>query len=162
MINSVLLGLWSSIIALGAAYFGMIWSIEAEKGSSKSTAEPQKITYTRVKPISVPITAEGRISGYVIAQFSYTARADVLKKLEVKPEVFLYDAAFSAIFTKQKLDIGSLGKESWKEFSMHVRDAVNTRLGSAVVQEIITEEFGYVPYEQSRGRRPTNTQQQGN
>ncbi len=146
MIKLASMGLWSSIVALAAAYFGAQWSLGSGTPGGKAAVEVHKTTLVRVKPISVPISADGRISGYVVAQFNYTARADTLKKLEIKPEIFLYDAIVSAIFTREKLDYTALSKNSWKEFSTHVKEAVNTRLGTPVVEEIITEEFGFVPF----------------
>lgn len=153
MIKAVVFGFWSCIVAVGAAYFGLLWS-QTVQDDGKAAAKSVKLTHVSVGQISVPIAAEGKVKGYVVARLGYVARADDLKKLEVKPEVFLFDAVFSAIFKGKVLDIGTVDQKSLTEFSSHVKEKVNTQLGSDVIQQVVTEELGYVPFAQTRGRSP--------
>ena len=152
MIKAVLLGLWSCSVVIGAAYLGLQWSLTSAGTKGKTGGHAQKMTNVRVKPVSVPITRDGRVSGYVIANFSYSASAEALKKLTVKPDVFLFDALLGAITMRQHFDYTSFDSKSLGELSTHVKEKVNARLGMPIVEEIITEEVGYVPFEDVRGR----------
>lgn len=151
MIKAVLFGFWSCIVAVGAAYFGLIWS-QTVQDEGKATPKAAKMAHVSVGQISVPMASDGKVKGYVVARLGYVARADDLKKLEVKPEVFLFDAVFSAIFKGKVLDIATVDQKSLAEFSSHVKEKVNSNLGSEVIQQVITEELGYVPFDQTRGR----------
>ena len=152
MIKVLLLGLWSCTIAIGAAYLGLQWSLGSAGTKGKTVEHAPKMTHVRVKPVSVPITKDGRISGYVIANFSYLASADALKKSSVKPEVFLFDALLGAITTRQHFDYTAIDSKSLADLSTHVKEKVNARLGMRIVEDIITEEIGYVPFGDVRGR----------
>ena len=149
MIKVVLIGLWSSAIAIAAVHLGAQWG--EGKSSEVTKAAHGKLAHVRVKPLSVPFVSDGKVSGYIVAQLSYTAPAEKLKKLEIKPDVFLYDAAFSAIYTGRLIKIDELSRDSLKLLGDHVKESVNARLGEELVVSLIVEELGYVPYDQSRG-----------
>lgn len=151
MIKAVLFGLWSCIVAVGAAYLGLVWSQDAHEGS-RAAAKPAKMTHVSLRPISVPMSSDGQLKGYVVTKLGYVARADDLKKLEVKPEVFLFDAVFSAIFTRKEFDIAAIDQKALAEFAQHVKEKVNARLGSEVIEQVVVEELGYIPFDQARGR----------
>lgn len=157
MIKAVLLGLWSCIVAVGAAYMGLMWS-QSAPNDAKALAKPVKLTHVPVRSISVPVAADGRIKGYVVARLGYVSRADDLKKAHIKPEVFLFDAVLSAIFQRKLFDIDSIDQTTLAEFSQHVKARVNAQLGTEIVQQVVAEELGFVPIEQARGRTvPSST-----
>lgn len=151
MIKSVSFGLWSCIVAIGAAYLGLIWSLDVND-DNKVAAKSVKLTQVSMRQVSVPIASNGQVKGYVVAKLGYVARADLLAKLEIKPEAFLFDAVFSAIFARKELDITTVDQKTLADFSQHVREKVNGHLGSEVVQKVFIEELGYLPFEQTRGR----------
>lgn len=151
MIKFVLFGLWSCVVAVGTAYLGLMWSQEVHD-EVKAAAKSVKLTHVGIRQISVPISSDGQVKGYVVAKIGYVARADDLKKLEVKPEVFLFDAVFSAVFERKVFDLTAIDQNTLAEFLQHVKAKVNAHLGSEVVLQVVAEELGYVPFEQARGR----------
>lgn len=152
-----MLGLWSCIVAVGTAYMGLLWSQNLHSGDKAEAAKPVKLTHVPVRPISVPIAADGQITGYVVARIGYVSRADDLKKIQIKPEVFLFDAVFSAIFQKKLLDMGAIDQNALAVFSRHVKESVNAQLGAEIIQQVVAEELGFVPIDQARGRNPPSS-----
>ena len=151
MIRSAFIGLWACAVTVGAGYAGSKW----EWGESNSQKDPKKfhgkLTNVKVKPLSIPVTTDGKISGYVLAQFTFTAAAETLKQLSVKPEVFLLDAAFNGLYAGRELDVAKLNKENWLGLTTTVKDAVNARFAAEVIHDVVLEEFGFVPLGQVRG-----------
>ena len=152
MIKAILIGLWSCIVAVGAAYFGLVWSQKPHPHAQSEAAKSVKLTHIAVGPISVPVASNGEIKGYVVARFGYVSRADDLKKTQIKPEVFFFDAVFSAIYQKKMLDMGSIDQDHLAAFSRHVKEQVNSQLGAEIIQKVVPEQLGFVPLSQVRGR----------
>jgi len=166
MIRALFIGVWSCIVAIGAAYVGILW-FHNDRSVIEPTTNVDRFTHVGGRQISVPIASNGQVKGYVVAKIGYLARAGDLTKLDIKPDVFLFDAAFSAVFNGDGLNIGVIDQTTLKDFSRRVKEKMNRRLGAEVIHEVITEELAYLPFEQIRGRlgsftasrmlpRPTN------
>jgi hypothetical protein len=151
VIRSALIGLWVCAVTIGAGYAGARWEWGDANVQKDQKKFHGKLTQVKVKPLSIPITTEGKVSGYIVAQFTFTAAAETLKQLSVKPEVFLLDAAFNGLYAGRELDIAKLNKENWAGLTHTVKDAVNARFGSEVIHDVVLEEFGFVPIGQVRG-----------
>ena len=112
MIKPILTGVWVCVATLGSAYVGATWQrpgAAAERpesdhghGQSKSRGQAQgpgsDLTPVSTRMISVPLIAAGGVRGYVVAQFAFTAPAKLMKRLPIKPELFVVDEAFQLIF----------------------------------------------------------------
>ncbi len=105
MIKTILAGTWACVVTLGAAYAAVSWQSSAEPAVEH---EPEKLygglETVRTRMISVPVIRGGGIQGYVMAQFSFTADAKILKKLTVKADVVVLDEAFKAVYGEDSLD----------------------------------------------------------
>lgn len=152
MIQSVLLGLWSCIVALGAAYAGFQWGLPPHTDRPAIAEPARKRTHVRVRPISVPITRDGAVSGYVIANFSYVADAEKLKNAAIKPDVFLFDSLLTEVVTRKHFDYSSMDSNGLSQLATHVKNTVNSRLGMPIISDIIAEGVDFVPIEEVRGR----------
>jgi hypothetical protein len=153
MIKLVLIGLWVCAVTLGGGYAGAIWQAAGVKTAGDEKKYQGKLTQVRLKPLNVPVTGDGKITGYVVAQLTFTSPADLLKKLSVKPEVFMLDAAFNGIYAGGLIDIAKLDKASWAGLTKVIKDSVNGRFGMEVIHDVVIEEFGYVPIGEVRGRK---------
>jgi hypothetical protein len=125
--------------------------LSAERAAASHTEEPKKLASVKIRPISVPVTRNGAVAGYVIASFSYIADVEKLKKSQIKPEVYLFELLLTEVTTRKHFDYTSIDSKGLSELARHVKDAVNARLGLPVVNEILAEEIGYVPIEEVRG-----------
>ena len=85
----------------------------------------------KTRMISVPVVADGAIHGYVMAQFVFTVDSKTMKHLSVKPDVFLLDEAFKAIYGGESVDFRQFKKRDLQGLSKQIGDNVNKRLGVA-------------------------------
>ena len=81
--------------------------------------------------ISVPIIRSGAIQGYVMAQFSFTANAAILKRLSLKADVVLLDEAFKAIYSEEVLDFKNMKKQDLGGLVKRIVEGSNQRFGDA-------------------------------
>jgi hypothetical protein len=150
VIKLILSGLWVCLVTLASTYAAVSWHT-----SKAPKAEGQKqlggLDSVKTRMISVPIVADGTIQGYVMAQFVFTADATVMKRLSVKPDVFLLDEAFKVIYGGQTVDFRHFKKQDLPALSRQIAENVNKRLGVALIDDVLVQELNYVPKENVRG-----------
>jgi hypothetical protein len=150
MIKLILSGLWVCLVTLASTYAAVSWHT-----GKASKAETQKLfgglESVKTRMISVPIVADGAIHGYVMAQFVFTVDTNVMKRLSVKPDVFLLDEAFKVIYGGQSIDFRHFKKQDLPGLSRQIADNVNKRLGVALIDDVLVQEMNYIAKENVRG-----------
>jgi hypothetical protein len=149
MIKLIVSALWICAITLASSYVAASW-----KASGSATSEPalRGLNYEKTAPINVPIIVEGAIEGYVVAQFVYTAEASLLNRLTVPPEPFMLDQAFRTIFSDERIDLEHLERFDLASLTASLRDDVNARFGTEVVQDVLVEQFTYITKDEVRAQ----------
>lgn len=150
MIKLIVSGLWVCAVTVASCYGALYWTT-----GRAPEVENDKffggLDYVRTKLISVPVISSGSIEGYVVAQFVFTVDSKVLKRLSVKPDVFLVDEAFKVIYAGSAIDFRKPRKQDLPGLSKLIAENVNKRFGSNFVEEVLIEELGYVPKAEARG-----------
>lgn len=143
MIKLVLSGLWVCLVTLASTYAAVSWH-------TARTPEPEVqklfggLESVRTRMISVPVVADGAVHGYVMAQFVFTVDANAMKRMPVKPDVFLLDEAFKTIYGSDRIDFRQARKQDLPGLSKDIADNVNKRLGVALIDDVLIQEFNYV------------------
>jgi hypothetical protein len=152
MIRLVLAGAWVCLVTLLSTYAAVSWQTAK---SAPETAEGQKLFSSlesvRTRMISVPVIADGAIQGYVMAQFLFTADGNVMKRMPVKPDVFLLDEAFKAIYGGESIDFRSFKKGDLGVLAKRITEGVNKRLGTPLIEDVLVQELNYIPKDHVRG-----------
>jgi hypothetical protein len=149
MIRILLTGAWVCAITAGASYAVAYW--KANAGSSLAQQEYLDGTeYEKTKIINVPIIADGAIQGYVIARFVFTIEAKVLRQLSVPPEAFIVDEAFRKIYAEQQLDFRTVTRHDLAALTKTIKERVNERMQSNIIQDVLIEEFNYISKDELR------------
>lgn len=151
MIKVLMLGLWIAVVTLAGTWAGANFLA----GSGEAAAVPEKffggLEVVKPRTISVPIIAGGGIQGYVVAQLSFTVKKETLNSLSVKPDVFIVDEAFRAIYSGEKYDMKALKKQDIAALAGQIKDNVNRRFGSPFVEDVLFEELNFVALDKVRG-----------
>ncbi|SNY92161.1 hypothetical protein SAMN04515647_2406 [Cohaesibacter sp. ES.047] len=139
-----LLGFWIGAVALLSAYFSGIWM---NRQTLMEIAEsPQAgMDYEKTRAISVPMIADGKVHGYVVAQFVYTIDGSKLTTLSVPPNPFIVDEAFRAIYNDREIDFSDLKRYDLDGLTSKIRTNVNARMRGNLVHDILVEEFSFFP-----------------
>ena len=139
------IGLWVLVVALGTTY-AMV-SLGGPKSPGEAATPVLQLEKTRV--INVPMIAGGKVRGFIVAQFGYTIETAKAKALSVPPDAFLLDEAFRAIYTDAKLDFLHLEKYDINGFTARLVAATNARLGSAIVHDVLIQDFTFISREEN-------------
>ncbi len=142
MIKLLASGLWLSATMLVSGY-GTAQFIAGQKRVGEVEPSFVGLDYESVNPVNVPILSDGILQGYVVIKMVFTADGDTLRRLPVPPHPFLVDEAFRVLYSDETLDFGSLERYDLKAFTKRLKKSTNNRLGQAVVNEVLVEEFNY-------------------
>jgi hypothetical protein len=165
MIKLMLAGLWVCLVTLGSTYAVVAWHAAPTPPTPVAVAQPaahaEPETATvfsgmetlRTKMISVPVVADNAVQGYVMAQFAFTVDSKIMKRLVIKPDVFLVDEAFKAIFGSGTIDFRQFKKQDLPALTKQIAGNVNKRLGVRLIDDVLVQELNYLPKDQVRGGR---------
>ncbi|WP_068316668.1 hypothetical protein [Polycladidibacter hongkongensis] len=147
MLRIVIVGLWICAVTLAASY-GTAMYKTGNDPMVKKEAHLEGLDYKKTDSFSVPVLEDGKVHGYIIAQFVYTVDAVTLDKLAVPPEAFVVDEAFRLIYSKADKRFAQLGKSDLHELTEQIRGQVNERFGVELIQDLLVQEFTFhVPKE---------------
>ncbi len=138
-----LVGLWLTIVALGATYGAALMGSSGSKANAH--AELAELQHQKTRSLNVPIIVDGALQGYVGMQFTYVIDGAVLKTLQVPPEVYLLDAAFNDVYMDKTTDFNHLERMDLPGFTKRLVDQTNAHLGAPVIKDILIESFNYTP-----------------
>jgi hypothetical protein len=150
MIKLVLSGIWVCLVTLLSTYAAVSWHA-AQVTKADAPKVFANLESVKTKMISVPVVAEGAIHGYVIAQFVYTVDGEVMKRLSVKPDVFVQDEAFRVIYGGQNVDFRHFRKQDLPGLAKQITAGVNKRLGVDVIHDVLVQELNYLDKSEVRG-----------
>ena len=148
MLKAIGLGVWAIVVALIAGYTAATWNTGATVDMVRAESAPTGIEYRHPSAITVPMISDGKLRGYVVAKVVFTADAASLRNSPVDPLPFVVDEAFRHIYTDGKVEFDHLAKYNLDKITGDIKDAVNKRLGTDLIKDILVDELNYVDSEQ--------------
>lgn len=142
MIKLLLLTIWVSVLSLSANYAVAYW--KAHRATTSETKAAHALEQRKTRIINVPILADGRVQGYVVAQFAYTGEAAALKATTVSPDGIILDEAFRLLYAEEKTDFRKLQRADLNRIVETLKARVVERVPPELVKEILVQEFNYV------------------
>jgi hypothetical protein len=135
-------GLWICAVTILSCYGAVTWG--GGLFAKKTEAYLEGLQYQKLSPINIPMIADGKVQGYVVAVLVFTADAKLMHTLPVPPNAFVVDEAFRQIYADPSLDFRRLVKYDITKRLAEVRGRVNERLGADVVKDVLVDEMNFV------------------
>ena len=145
MIKFMVAALWISIATTGALFFSFQSAQSPDPDGGEQAPAFQGLAYVRTGIISVPVFEKGRVHGYFLARLVFTAEGTRLAKLKLPPEALLADQVYTYLYANPEIDFTRRDDLNVETFRASLRDGINTRLGEALVHEILVEQIDYLP-----------------
>ncbi|WP_342108195.1 hypothetical protein [Methylobacterium sp. SI9] len=142
MARIVITGLWICAITVLSSFAVITWMPAFPKPKAEEYLEG--LTYQKLKPLNIPIIAEGSVQGYIMATMIFTADSHLIKGMGVTPAPFVMDESFRQIYGDGDLDFRNLKKYDITKRLEEIKRRVNERLGSEVVKDVMIENFNFV------------------
>jgi hypothetical protein len=144
ILKTVALGLWGCAVALIAAYMAATWNPGETVEAARIEHKLETLEFRKPAAITVPMIADGRLRGYVVATVVFTAAPKDAHAFPFDPQPFVVDEAFRRIYTDGKIEFDHLSKYNLEEMTKGIKEAVNARLGMPVISDVLIEELNYV------------------
>lgn len=151
MIKYLMLGVWICVLALGSAYAAILISGPPGASPEGSAETAEVVEQVRTKRLSIPIIGDGKVKGYVLAQFVFNINGKSAQEMSVRPDIFLVDEAFKVIFSGEAINFSALEKPDATKLTDVIRKNINARFGEDFLKEVLVQELNYVPQERFRG-----------
>lgn len=145
MVKMLILGVWASIISLGAAFGVMTW--QNAKTEAVVAPPPPPASLLRTKTISVPMLLDGQVRGYVVSRFEFTADTAKISLSGATPESLVADEAFKLIYSRSAADVQIAKKHDLQALTKEIGDGVNQRIGSTLIKDVLIESWSYLSKE---------------
>jgi flagellar basal body-associated protein FliL len=150
MIKLIATGVWICLVTVAASYAAIFWHSQ-----TTPEAEAEKffggLQSVKTNLISVPVIAGGGVQGYVLAQFTFTMKAQLLRAMSVKPDVYLLDAAFRAIYEADAAQLRGAKKQDLEALTKSIKSQVNNRFGQPFVDDVLIEKYTFLSKDEVRG-----------
>ncbi len=146
MKHTLIVGVWACAVTLGGAYGGVSWRLRAS--DAPAPAHEEKLETRKIKPITVPIIADGVLKGYISAEFSMLGpKNDPHGEhgSDLDPEGYFMDEAFRLIYAENKIDFTQMQKTDLAILTSRITTNVNKRIGKDVVKETLVKSFAFIP-----------------
>jgi hypothetical protein len=143
----LLLGLVVVIATLGGSYAAM----QIPQGTTTAKEDPgEKTEVVKIDPISVPIVRAGKIQGYVIGRFAFSAPASEVRKDKDTLILFASEAIFMGIYKEEELDFSALKIIEVDKLVERIISKVNARMSRPLITQVFVESMNFLAHEAVR------------
>lgn len=149
MVRTALIAIWVCVVMAGSVYAAVQFGAAPEE--KKETQEFfGGLDYVKSDIISVPIISEGKIGGYVVAQFVFTIDGTIFRQLSVPPNVFIIDEAFRALYAGEVVDFKNMKKYDIDGLKKKIAMNVNERFKADLIKDVLIERLNFIPLNEVR------------
>jgi len=146
MMKIIISCLWICAVTLASTYAAVLF--KSRQAEASANAEPEKVIYEKTKPINVPMIANGKVQGYIVAEFSFTADLEDGRPSKLPIEAFILDEAFKHLYADAKLDFRHLERYDLAALTKDMILKINGRLSKPLLKDVLVEDFNYVSREE--------------
>ena len=139
MIRTVAVGLWAAVVAILSTYAAATRRPAAAR--FLSTSRPSTAWNPQPGPLTVPMIADGRLRGYVVARSSPPAPATSATS---RPLTFVTDAAFREIYTNGRVEFDQLPSTTSRDHRRHQGQRQQAP-GFDLLKDVLLEESATSP-----------------
>jgi hypothetical protein len=147
VIKTIVIGLWACVVALVSSYAGASWMAGGTVTVEKKGPFLAGMEYLRIGPLTVPLIADGKLRGYIVAKFSATVDARTLHSFPMDPQPFLLDETFRRIYQDGKVEFDKMSKANLSDITAAIKVNVNQRLGMDLIHDVLVDEVSFVDKE---------------
>ncbi len=151
MIKLLGLGVWVMLVTVGSGYAMATLAGGGEASAPEQPTYFKGLDYKQTNSIAVPLISENAIQGYVLARFVYTVDGQLAAGLAVPPDPIILDEAFRAVYSVAGFDFRNPERYDLAALLASIKETVNKRYGQKVVEDVMVDQFDFLPRDQMGG-----------
>ena len=162
MFKLIITGVWVAAVTLASVYF----SIQMSKAPDPAEEEARRKAVQELvkgEVVTFPVIAQGKVEGYFLTRTSFIADKTRLGEIKLPIPELLTDELYTELVGDKVIRVGENRNFDLKAFKNRVKEALNKKLGSEVVLDVIVEQIDYLTKEeiQSSMSKPGSTIKDG-
>jgi len=147
MVRMLLLGLVVVIATLGGSYAAM----QMPRGASHAEVDKgEKTEVVKVDNLSVPVVRAGKIQGYVIGRFAFSAPASEIRKDKDALILYVSEAIFLSVYEEEEFDFSTLKIIEVDKLIARAVAKANARIGRPMIAQIFVESMNFLAHDAVR------------
>jgi hypothetical protein len=143
MIKLFLTGLWVCGVTLGAVYFSVQMAKPPVPGAEEA-AKKAGFELVKGESITVPVIADGAVSGYFLGRISFMMDKEKIKGVKLPVTELMTDELFTLLVGNKMVDIGNVSAFDVNAFRARIKEDMNSRMGAGMVEEVLVEQLDYL------------------
>jgi hypothetical protein len=143
MLKLIITGIWVAAVTLGSVYFSIQMS-KAPDPNAEEAAKKAVQELVRGEVVTYPVIAQGRVDGYFLAKASFVADKTKLAEITLPVPALLTDEMYTELVGDKVIRVGENRNFDLKAFKDRVKQALNQKLGSEVVLDVVIEQIDYL------------------
>jgi hypothetical protein len=157
MIKLIATGVWVAIVTLGAVY-GSIQLAKPEDPNAEAEKKKAVQELVHGEMVTLPVIKNADVAGYFLTKTSYIVDKSKMGEVTLPIPAVLTDELYTALVGDQVIRVGDNRELDVKAFRERIKTALNKRLGSEVVIDVVFEQIDYLSKEDLRQQRADKTQ----
>jgi hypothetical protein len=156
MLKLVLTGVWVAAVTLGSVYASIQMSkpVDPAEEAAKQKAVQELV---RGEMVTFPVIANGAVEGYFLTKTSYIVDKTKMADVTLPIPALLTDELFTALVGDKVIRVKENRGLDLKAFRTRIKDALNKRLGTDAVVDVIIEQVDYLSKEDIRKSQEQKT-----
>lgn len=148
MVKLVLTGLWVCAVTLAAVYFSV--HLATAPASDPNAGKEAATELVKGETITVPIIANGEVTGYFLGRVSFMMNKDLVKDIKLPLTEMTTDELFTLLVGNKMIDIARVSSFDLGAFRDQIKKNMNERLGGDYVADVLVEQLDYLSKEEVR------------
>jgi hypothetical protein len=144
VIKVIGVGCWGSIVAIGAAFGMMSYQRAPPPAAARETGQAAHIEQIKSKTITIPVSANGSLEGYMRVQLAFGVVKAQVDKLPMRPDVIFVDEAYRTLSDIAFLDPRRPTRAEISKVAGTLKGAINARMETDLVKDVWLQEYNFV------------------
>jgi hypothetical protein len=159
MVKLVLTGIWVCAITLASVYFSV--KMATAPAAPVESSKESQLELVKGETITVPMIANGAVTGYFLSRVSYMMNKDTVKGMTLPLTELTTDELFTLLMGNKMVDISNLKSFDPQAFRDAIKKGMNEKLGGDYVSEVILEQLEYLSKEEVKAKAAGQQQKTG-
>ncbi|MGV8938443.1 MAG: flagellar basal body-associated FliL family protein [Allorhizobium sp.] len=158
MVKLLVAGLWVCLVTLGAVYFSV--KMATAPAVDPEIARKAGLELVKGESITIPLIADGRVSGYFLGRISFMMNKEKSKGVALPMTELMTDELFTLLIGNKMIDIAHMGDFDVAKFRESIKEDLNKHLGEGFVEEVLIEQLDFLSKDDTRtaGEAPAKPQ----
>lgn len=156
MLKLILIGVWVAVVTLGSVYASIQLSkpVDPAEEAAKQKAQEELV---RGEMVTFPVLDGGDVVGYFITKTSYIVDKNKMVGVTLPIPALLTDELYTALVGDRLIRVKDNRGFDIKAFRERVKEALNKRLGTDAVVDVIFEQVDYLSKDDLKASRENKT-----